>query len=463
MFKSVIQYILNNVFKIKTQTKAKEIDDNQKYASEYERIDDINFNAIFSNKLANYVINDSNLDITGENARVDLLNKTGQSMWKKAKKITSMGFGYGGVIIVPYVKGGKIYYNLVPQNRVTIDETDGDLITGATVLAEKKTIGGSLNSKIYMRWTNYQVKNGNITITQQFSDEKGNKIPAPDFWKNIQEVRVITGVDRVLFGYLKSPINNRNVSDTYGVPITYGCESTILEIKETLVQIAREYDLKQAFVGADATMFNGKDALPLNGLFKKIDSGDDSFFEEFSPAIRDSSYYARLQELYQRLEKEVGTSKGILSEVQTQNATATEIKRSMYDTFTIVDDMRSNIEKALEDFFYACNVLANAYNLSPQGEYELAFDWSYGLIEDPQQEFSQMMQAESKGIVSKVEIRQWLNPDETLEEAEQKIQEINESDPSITELLGGDPIQEEEDRKQRNDRIVNTALNKMGL
>ena len=434
MFKSVIQYILNNVFKIKTQTKAKEIDDNQKYASEYERIDDINYNAIFSNKLANYVINDSTMDVTGENARVDLLNKMGQSMWKKAKKMTSMGFGYGGVIIVPYVRGGKIYYNLVPQNRVTIDETDGELITGATVLAEKKVIGGSLDSKTYMRWTNYQVKNGNITITQQFSDEKGNKIPAPEFWKNIQEVQVITGVDRVLFGYLKSPVNNRNASDTYGVPITYGCDATINEIKETLKQMVREYDLKQAFVGADATMFNGKDALPLNGLFKKIDSGDDSFFEVFDPQFRD--YTTRLQELYRRLESEIGTSKGILSDVQTANATATEIKRSMYDTFTIVDDMRSNIEKAMDDFFYACNVLANAYNLSPQGEYELTFDWSYSLLEDTQQEFSQMMQAESKGIVSKVEIRQWLNPDETLEEAEEKIKEIEESNPDIKQLLG---------------------------
>ena len=434
MFKSVIQYILNNVFKIKTQTKAREIDDNQKYASEYERIDDINYNAIFSNKLANYVINDSTMDVTGENARVDLLNKMGRSMWKKAKKMTSMGFGYGGVIIVPYVRGGKIYYNLVPQNRVTIDETDGELITGATVLAEKKVIGGTLDSKTYMRWTNYQVKNGNITITQQFSDEKGNKIPAPEFWKNIQEVQVITGVDRVLFGYLKSPVNNRNASDTYGVPITYGCDATINEIKETLKQMVREYDLKQAFVGADATMFNGKDALPLNGLFKKIDSGDDSFFEVFDPQFRD--YTTRLQELYRRLESEIGTSKGILSDVQTANATATEIKRSMYDTFTIVDDMRSNIEKAMDDFFYACNVLANAYNLSPQGEYELAFDWSYSLLEDTQQEFSQMMQAESKGIVSKVEIRQWLNPDETLEEAEEKIKEIEESNPDIKQLLG---------------------------
>ena len=133
MFKSIIQYILNNIFKVKTQTTSKEIDDNSKYAQLYENIDDINFGAVFSNKLANYTISDSTMNIIGENARVDLLNKTGQSMWKKAKKIVSMSFGYGGIIIVPYVQGGKIYYNLVPQDRLSIDETDGELITGATV------------------------------------------------------------------------------------------------------------------------------------------------------------------------------------------------------------------------------------------------------------------------------------------------------------------------------------------
>jgi hypothetical protein len=58
------------------------------------------------------------------------------------------------------------------------------------------------------------------------------------------------------------------------------------------------------------------------------------------------------------------------------------------------------------------------------------------LLEDPQQEFSQMMQCESKGIISKVEIRQWMNPNETLEEAEKKIKEIEESNPDIKQLLG---------------------------
>lgn len=434
MLKNIFLWIVQNLFKRTTETAQKDIEENSKYAKLYESIDDINFTSIFSNKLANYTISDSTMNIIGENARVDLLNKTGQSLWKKMKKPVSMAFGYGGVIIVPYVKGGKIYYNLVPQSRLTIDETDGELITGATVLAEKKVISGTISQTIYLRWTNYKVENGNMVITQQFSDEKGNKIPAPDFWKDIQEVRTITNVDRVLFGYIKSPINNRKANDLRGVPITYGCEATILEIKETMKQMVREYELKECFVGADVTMFNGKNALPSNGLFKKIDSTSDDFFEVFDPQFRD--YTTRLQELYKRLEHEVGTSYGILSEVDSQQATATEIKRSMYDTFTICDDMRSSVEKALEDFFYACNVLANAYNLSPQGEYELDFDWSYSLLEDTATEWSQLTYGQSKGVVKEVELRQWLFPDETLEESQKAIDEIKESEPSVDDLLG---------------------------
>ena len=90
MLKNIFLWILQNVFKVNTETTQKEVDDNQKYASEYEQIDDINFKSIFSNKLANYVITDSNVNIVGENARTELLSNTTQSMWKKAKKIVSM-------------------------------------------------------------------------------------------------------------------------------------------------------------------------------------------------------------------------------------------------------------------------------------------------------------------------------------------------------------------------------------
>lgn len=435
MFQKFIMWIFR-LFNIQSQTTQKEVEDNQKYAVEYERIDEINFNSIFSNKLANYVINDSNVNITGENARVELLDKTTQSMWKKAKKITSMGFGYGGVILVPYVKSGKIYYNIVSQSRVTIDEVEGENIIGATIIADKRTVNKGIgNSKTYYRLTNYRVRNGNIEITQKFTDENGHEVAVPDFWKNIELKKVITGVDRALFGYIKSPINNRKTDDKYGVPITYGCESTIAEIKETMKQMLDEYRAKKTFVGVDSTLFDGKNGLPKDGIYKGFDFGVDgeSKFEIYDPAFR--PYVERLQELFKRLEHEIGTSAGILSEVNTANATATEIKRSMYDTFTIVDDMRSNIEKGIEDFLYSANVLANAYNLTPQGEYEVSFDWDYSLLEDSQEAFSQLITAQSKGIVSEVEVRQWLKPDETLEDSQKAIEEIKASEPSVETIM----------------------------
>ena len=443
MLSKIWTWILNKIFRVPTETRQKDIEDNSKYALAYERIDNINFSSIFANKLANYTICDSNLDIGGENPRVELLNKTGQSMWKKAKKITSMAYGLGGVFLIPYVKNIKLFYNIVPQSRVTIDATEGDLITGATVLAERKEISKGIGqTKTYIRWTNYKLERindveYNCVIEQKFTDETGTEIPVPDFWKNILLKQVISGVDRALMGYIKSPINNRRTNDKYGVPITYGCEATILEIRETMKQIIREYELKECFVGVDTTMFrekNGKDVLPQNGLFKRIDASEDDFFEVFDPQFRD--YTIRLQELYKRLEHEVGTSYGILSEVESNNATATEIKRAMYDTFTIVDDMRSNIEKGLDDFFYACNVLANAYNLSPQGEYEINFDWSYSLIEDTQAEWSQMVYANNKGIISNIEMRQWIKPDETLEESKNAIEEIKKEQPTVEQLMG---------------------------
>ena len=437
MFRTIWLWILEKVFHIQTETKPKEVEDNQKYAVDYERIDEINFNAIFSNKLANYTISDSNINLIGENDRVNLLDKTAQSMWKKAKKITSMSFGYGGVFLVPYVRKGKLYYSIVPQSRVTIDKTEGDLITGATILAEKKEITKALGQvDIYIRWTNYRLENGNCIIEQKFSDETGRPIPTPEFWKNIMMKQTISNVDRALFGYIKSPINNRKTNDKYGVPITYGCDSTIKEIKETMKQLMYEYEAKRTFVGLDVTLFDKNNQPPKNGLYKLFDFGTDGEkqFEIFDPQFRD--YTTRLQELYKRLEHEIGTSYGILSEVDTANATATEIKRSMYDTFTLVDDMRSNIEKGLEDFFYACNVLANAYNLSSQGEYELDFSWSYTLLEDPQQEFNQLMMAENKGIVKKVEIRQWLYPDEDLKDSQSAIDEIKKENPDLDSVLG---------------------------
>ena len=170
-------------------------------------------------------------------------------------------------------------------------------------------------------------------------------------------------------------------------------------------------------------------------LFMKGTSEDGNLFNVFNPDIRESSFHAQLHELCELEERQVGTSKGILTPRETVAATATEIKSAMQDTFDIVSDMRKSVESGLEDFFYACNVLANYYNLSPAGDYEITYDWSYKLLESSTETWQQKQYLHSQGAMSTAEIRAW-HTGEDEATAKKRVEEIKKEEPRLNNLLG---------------------------
>lgn len=420
------------LFEKKQADNDKQLEENERFVTNYEDTKDINFTAIFANKLANYVVSDSNIDITGDNNRSEILRKVLNRLRKKLKKIVSREIGTGGVLAVPYVANSKLYFNIITQNRLVINKKIGEDITDCTILAEHIL----RDQKNYYRWADYTLKDGNLYIKYRATIESSPiSMESIIEWSKIKDI-AITNVEKMPFMFLKSPVDNRQENDDYGVPITYGCEKQISKIMHTLKQIDREYDLKEVFVGANETMFKGPGALPSNGIYKKVNSDDEDFWEVFDPAFRDTPLFNKLMNECSMLEKQIGTSEGILTKAETQNATATEIRKILKDTFDICDDIRDGLEEGLKDFLYACDILANYYNLSPQGDYELSTDWSYSLLEDSQQEFNQLIQGEAKGIIKKAELRQYLKPHETLEEAQAVIDEIKKESPSTKDLIG---------------------------
>ena len=434
MLERFFDYI-RHIFGLKrTSTNAKQQEENQNYADEYMDISKVNFNAIFANKLATLTLSDSTLGIAEDNKRASLLNGCVQNVWKKAKKITAAALATGGCLIVPYVKNGKILFNIVKQNRLAINSRDGEKITNATVIADSIVI----NNNLYYRLTNYAVVGNTLHITNKAVSAYGSPASV-DEWADIVDVS-ITGVDRVLFGFIKSPVDNRKSSDDYGVPITYGCKKIISEIEDCLTQIKDEYELKGVRLQVDERLLK-KD--PKTGKAKLDDKlfmaghglENKELFNIFDPAIRDSAFYSRLQSLFELFEKQVGTSKGILTAKETKNATATEIKDATGDTFAIVTDIRKAIEVGIEDYIYACNVLANYYNLSPMGEYEIKYDWSYSMIESSTETFMQMKDLQSVGALSKAELRCYVTG-EDIETAEKAIEEITKKEPPLSSLMG---------------------------
>lgn len=419
----------------KTDTTDKDITKNAEYSKQFENTEQINFTAIFAAKMTTLSVSESTADIVGDNARVALLDECMSDAWKKIKRITSRMLGTGGCVAVPYVQDGEIHVDILEQSRIIIHSKKGNRITAATVLADSVTQG----TRKYYRWTDYRVENDVVYISNRVTDESG-KDAFIEQWAGIED-RAITGVDRVLFAYFKSPVDNRKFGDFYGVPITYGCESLINEIYECFEQIRDEYSLKEVRVFADERMFKkdektGKYKMP-SKLFFAAHNETGSMIETFSPDIRTSSYYDRLMYLFELLERSVGTSKGILTAPETRGATATEIKAGLYDTYAMIADIRTVIENGMNDYIYACNVLANYYGLTPMGEYETAYDWSYSLIESSSETWGQLKDAQSMGLKTRAELRQWLNPNETADEAQAMIDEIKKSEPTLGELIGG--------------------------
>ena len=385
----------------------------------------MNLTAVFANKLACLAVSESAVSVDGETPRARFIGGLLDGVWDRARKITARALGTGGVVLIPYAAGGKIYTDAVPQNRFFINSVQGDDITAASILADVILRDG----KRFARYTDYALED-RVYIIRTRAECEGKRVPlsAVPEWAGIAEEIRIANVDKMLFAHLKCPVDNRRGDDFYGVPVTYGCGRIIRDIRECLEQIREEFRQKRVRVFADEALFGGGDEIE-GSLFKRFMAGGSlesgPFFEIFDPAIRESAYYSHLLHLFALLEKAVGVSRGILTDQVTQGATATEIKRAAYDTYATVENIRKGWEKAAAELAYAYSVFAEFYGITPPGDYTLRWDWSYALIESGAESWQQMVAGAELGVIKKEELRQFIKSNESIEDAKRAIRDID--------------------------------------
>lgn len=405
-------------------------------AKRYMNISTENITAIISNALSVLVFGDAQMSITPESAMQELMQEVLDREFTLAKRNVSCGLGVGLIASIPYCVdnglGRKIYVDTVTKDRVFITGMQGSDITQCVVLADIRKI----DNQIYTRWTEYEVNGGRYTIRNKCIRE-GVEFPLThiDAWAEIVPEITISGVDKLPIGFFRCPTGARRPDDITGVPITFGCDATLQKIATTLEDIEIEFKRKKTKVFADRSLIRPQ--YDENGnlvqqtfdedLFVKFGSSDNFTTEIFSPEFRDTSYYTKLQSHFEFLEKQIGLSKGILTELNTRGATATEIKRSTYQTFCLVDDIRKEYEQYINDLAYGVEVLAVAYGLAGHADFDINIDWSYAMLEDSQESFNQLTQAVSLGAESLAGLRQFIHPEETYEEAEEEIAKIAEN------------------------------------
>lgn len=415
----------------------------EKWARDYMTPGKINFSEIFSVRLTNYAANGSTIE-----AQDEKLDEILKSVWGKLYKWLPLSIATGRAYLLPYIVGDRVYVSYIPQSQIVETEMTGDDVIGFVSVSDTK----SLNNRTYCRIEQYHfdLDTQSFSISNKAVEKSSGRevsleiIPA---WGKIQPLIVFTGVERPLFGYVDSPRDNRNPSKPSGAGILFGCDNTVREIMDCISQYETEYANKGSVLGVNQAILP-VERDPMTGMeragatadmrlpprYIKYDAigklgGDQSdLFSVFSPDIRSQAYKERLLDLFGRLEKQVGTSSGILTPAETAQATATQVRRTMYDTLCMVDRIHQSVEHGIDQLAYAISVQLSAIG-QPITDTTASITWGDGMEQSKEEHFQMMSQAHSANVISDAEYRQEIYPGESIEEAQAAIDAIKASQP----------------------------------
>lgn len=365
-------------------------------------------------------------NITGSQ-RADYLNDGFQLAKENFGKALELGLALGGVALKPYIYGDKLLVDMTGAAgfQPTKFDPTGRCIGG--VFRDKPV---KVNGKYYVRLESHDLTDTVYTIKNKayYSDSTGSVgAPAPldvvPEWADIQEEVTIQNMDGPLFAYFKPPIaNTADTNSLCGMSI-YGDAATVELIKQADEQWERlrwEYKSGERKVLMDgntstANMFDKR--LFEIGAF----TADGDFYQFLNPELRNDAVYKGFQDVIRRIEFNVGLSYGDISDPQTVEKTATEIRSGKQRKYVLISSIQTALEHTFDALIYAMDVYATLYGLAADGEYEVTYDWGDSILDDQEtkdNEFSRDLQLLNAGIMNDWEFRaKYFNEDEATAKA----------------------------------------------
>ena len=271
-----------------------------------------------------------------------------------------------------------------------------------------------------------QSQTGNrIHITQRafrstYEDSLGREINLEDVprWAGLQPEADITETDAPLIGWFKVAVANTvDVDSPLGASVYAKATDVIQKADEQYSNILWEYEGSQLAIDVDPTALAprkntaGEVEVPkLNKrLFRAVDIQNDAreMYQVFSPPIRDSSLFYGLNQYLIRIEDLCGLSRGTISDANAQARTATEMKILRNRSYETIADNQAALEACLRDVVAAMDRYATLYNLAPEGEYDVSFEWDDSILTDTEQQTQERLMLLNAGIMSKAEFREW--------------------------------------------------------
>ena len=410
----------------------------------------------------------------GPTDRADFLNSQYEKLKDALRVQIEYGIAKGGLVIKPYpVKHEASVTQVTDMLTGKVSQTESDnewtiefdyvqandfyplAFDASGKMTEAAFIERKVNRDlIYTRLEYHKLENNSVTVINKayktkstgtkLLDTLGDEVPLSEVpeWSMLSPETEIANVNRLLFAYFKMP--EANTIDTYSPLGVSGFDKVKGLIEEADKQYSRllwEFEGGELAIDIDRQALKFMEDTDKNGghsmmsrlqgrLYRKVDLNEENTYNVFSPTLREGSLINGLNCILMRIEDGAGLSRGTLSDVLSEAKTATELKILRVRSYETNAHIQKAIQKALDDAIYVMNAYCDLYDITPDGEYEVSYEWDDSIIVDTDTELSKRVMLLQNGLAGKLETRMWYfgETERQAREALMRIQEENLED-----------------------------------
>lgn len=258
---------------------------------------------------------------------------------------------------------------------------------------------------------------GRLTIQNRLYESEscnvlGSPVPLdslPQYANLAPEYTYATPIDGVGLVYIRMPSANTVDGSHDGISVYEPAMGLIHNIDRNEYQLGREFELGRMRIVASADLLStpipgnsGRKQLK-DDLFVGVDDNASNVgITAFAPALRDENYERRRQAYLKAIENLLGIKRGILSDAEATEKTATEITSSAGDYSLSIIDFQRLWYDSLQDALRLADQIGRAYKLcddTPWDPDALTVTWGNGVLYDADKEWTDRKEMVQMGLL----------------------------------------------------------------
>ena len=317
----------------------------------------------------------------------------------------------GQSFLKPIFGQGGLTFSVIPRGSYLPLGRDerGDITDIGT--AERTVEGRNSYTLLERRWVDAA---GNLVIESKLylsgdGQTLGVQVPLDTLEKyaGLVPELVLPGVGSIGLIPVRCPQENTVDGSPDAVSVYAPAAGLIHNVNRNEAQLDREFENGRSRVFASADLLktgaDGRKRLS-DDLFVGLDDDPETVgVTVFSPTLREASFLARKTEYLRNVESLIGLKRGILSDVEAAERTATEVTSSAGDYNLTIIDFQRMWEDAAREAVRVCEILGRLYKVfsgsAVDPEKDVTISWGNGVLYDEDQVWTEYKAMVSSGML----------------------------------------------------------------